>query len=253
MERDEDAGFEAGNYHTQRLDRAALIVEVGGHFGHILAGQIDGGVEQMGTRIEQEPTAGHCRDLAPGVDGIDPPVLPDHAADRLDGADVAVAQHGCRCAYIGRQTAGERHYEQLAGFVARRNQALGLAAGHHHGFFEQHVDAGLEAGFGLIVVEHMRRDDEGRIDLAALVTEQFGQIGLVRRHGDAGFFEHRGGFFVGLCRWLADDTDGRSGLHFEHVADVMAGHAAAANHDGSRFGHHCLLIGCIRACIVPAL
>ena len=55
----------------------------------------------MGTRIKQKATTGDGRNLAPGIDRVDTPVLPHHATNGFDGTDVAVAQHIDGGAHVG--------------------------------------------------------------------------------------------------------------------------------------------------------
>ena len=83
------------------------------------------------------------------------------------------------------------------------------------------------------MVVGVRSNDEGGVDGTFVVAEQFGQIRLVGGDGQAGFFEKGGGIFVGLGRRLTHHADLGGVLHFDHVANVMTGHAATTNHYGT--------------------
>ena len=90
--------------------------------------------------------------------------------------------------------------------------------------------------FDAVVVEGVGGDDEGGVE--GIVGQEFGQVGLVGRGRQACFREDFDSFGIGGSRRFADGGNGGAILLLQHLADVVAGHAAAADEgDAGGVGH----------------
>ena len=177
----------------------------------------------------KKPAAGDGGLLPPGAGGARAPILPDGGADREQLAEP------CRCAEIwwALRICGERlpGKATTSSLPVRSRISISPRASsgvHHHRFFEQHVQAGFQAGFGLLEMDGVRGDDESRIEryLPAAWRGRVGWAVVSPR-----FAEDRG------CKLDTVPPKVRTRLTIfggfallEHLADVMARHPAAADH-----------------------
>ncbi len=122
--------------------------------------------------VKQESAAGELHFLPPGVFGVYTPVLPDNRTDVQNRSQFTRAQHRDSGADLCRQAALESHHEQFTSPIPCLDQTSGFGGIHDHRFFEQHVQARLKAGFGLVVVIGMWRDDKHCIEVFSTLRQQ---------------------------------------------------------------------------------
>ena len=87
-------------------------------------------------------------------------------------------------------------------------------------------------GLGLIMMICVRGDDEGGVETGPIFRQQPAAVRLIGRRLLPSFFKDFGGGGVRLRRGFTYDGDARRVQLLQHVANMEAGHSAAADESG---------------------
>ena len=132
----------------------------------------------------------------------------------LGGISAAWAQQKQKIAY--------KLPAEASKFTQQHVLDVGDVPGHQVRIYEVHRTYPKD----MLVVEGVRSDDEGDIELACVVGEQPIEIGLVGRRVEPGFLKQPAGCFHLLGRGFAQGDDPSRVARLKHLPDVVAGHPA---------------------------